>query len=60
MNSDLLSDATLAVSATVARIAVTSAADLSLGLSNGVTIAIARRALAVNTADTVRDGRVHF
>ena len=59
-NSDLLSNTTLAVSPTVARIAVASAVDLSLGLSNGVTIAVAGRTLAVNTTDTVRDGGVHF
>ena len=59
-NSDLLSVTALAVSGTVARIAVASAADLSLGLSNGVTIAVARRALAVNSSDAIRDGGVHF
>ena len=59
-SSDLLSNATLAVGATIARIATAFAADLSFGLSNGVTIAIARGTLAVKaTGAGVRENLIH-
>jgi len=59
-NSDFLARAAVAVGSTVARAAGAFIADLSLGLSVRVAIAVARRALAVNTADTVRDDLVHL
>jgi len=57
-SGDLLARTTVAVGSAIARAA--GAFIANLGLSKRVTIAVARRALAIKTTDTVRDDFVHF
>ncbi len=57
-DSDFLASAAVAAGSAIARTARAFIADLSFGMR--VAIAVAWRALAVNTTDAVRDGLVHF